>query len=241
MDRREARRGAERRVLPEDQPGDRRRDRTGGSLRRRGRRPRRARRARSVRGRRLGACRAASSARRCCCRFAELIEEHADELALLETLDMGKPIRDARNVDVPLAARVHPVLRRGRRQGLRRGRADRTATPWRWSCASRSASSARSCRGTSRCSWRRGRSAQRSRPATRVVLKPAEQSPLTALRLAELAAEAGLPDGVLQVVPGFGETAGQALGLPCRRRHDRRSPARPRSASCSCATRASRT
>jgi gamma-glutamyl-gamma-aminobutyraldehyde dehydrogenase/4-guanidinobutyraldehyde dehydrogenase/NAD-dependent aldehyde dehydrogenase len=45
-----------------------------------------------------------------------------------------------------------------------------------------------------------------------VVLKPAEQSPLTAIRLAELAAEAGLPAGVLQVVPGFGETAGQAIG-----------------------------
>ncbi|MDX6472832.1 MAG: 4-guanidinobutyraldehyde dehydrogenase / NAD-dependent aldehyde dehydrogenase, partial [Gaiellaceae bacterium] len=46
-----------------------------------------------------------------------------------------------------------------------------------------------------------------------VVLKPAEQSPLTALRIAELASEAGLPDGVLQVVPGFGEQAGKALGL----------------------------
>src|SRR2546425_11739226 len=45
-----------------------------------------------------------------------------------------------------------------------------------------------------------------------VVLKPAEQSPLTALRVAELAAEAGLPNGVLQVVPGLGETAGQAIG-----------------------------
>ncbi len=45
-----------------------------------------------------------------------------------------------------------------------------------------------------------------------VVLKPAEQSPLSALRLAELAAEAGLPDGVLNVVPGYGEEAGQALG-----------------------------
>ena len=46
-----------------------------------------------------------------------------------------------------------------------------------------------------------------------MVLKPAEQSPLTRLRLAELAIEAGMPDGVLNVVPGFGETAGQALGL----------------------------
>ena len=46
-----------------------------------------------------------------------------------------------------------------------------------------------------------------------VVLKPAEQSPLTAIRLGELASEAGIPDGVLQVVPGFGETAGQAIGL----------------------------
>ena len=45
-----------------------------------------------------------------------------------------------------------------------------------------------------------------------VILKPAEQSPLTAIRIAELAAEAGLPDGVLNVLPGYGETAGQALG-----------------------------
>jgi acyl-CoA reductase-like NAD-dependent aldehyde dehydrogenase len=45
-----------------------------------------------------------------------------------------------------------------------------------------------------------------------IIVKPAEQSPLTMIRVAELAAEAGLPDGVLGVVPGFGETAGQALG-----------------------------
>src|ERR1700750_403504 len=44
-----------------------------------------------------------------------------------------------------------------------------------------------------------------------VVLKPAEQTPLTALRLAELIAEAGVPNGVVNVVPGFGETAGAAL------------------------------
>ncbi len=46
-----------------------------------------------------------------------------------------------------------------------------------------------------------------------VILKPAEQSPLTAIRLAELAAEAGIPDGVFNVLPGFGPTAGKALGL----------------------------
>src|SRR5206468_2541775 len=46
-----------------------------------------------------------------------------------------------------------------------------------------------------------------------VVLKPSEKSPLTALRLAELALEAGLPPGVLNVLPGFGHTAGQALAL----------------------------
>jgi len=46
-----------------------------------------------------------------------------------------------------------------------------------------------------------------------IILKPAEQSPLSALRFAELAAEAGLPDGVLNVVPGYGETAGKAIGM----------------------------
>ena len=46
-----------------------------------------------------------------------------------------------------------------------------------------------------------------------VILKPAEQTSLSALRLAELATAAGIPDGVFNVVPGFGETAGQALGL----------------------------
>src|SRR3546814_14257458 len=45
-----------------------------------------------------------------------------------------------------------------------------------------------------------------------MVVKPAEQSPLTMIRVAELAVEAGLPEGVLNVVPGFGETAGPALG-----------------------------
>ena len=74
-----------------------------------------------------------------------------------------------------------------------------------------------------------------------VVLKPSEKSPLTALRVAELALEAGLPEGVLNVVPGFGETAGKALGAAHGRRLRRlhRLDARPASA-CS-STRASRT
>ena len=57
------------------------------------------------------------------------------------------------------------------------------------------------------------------------MLKPAEQSPLSALALAELAAEAGIPDGVLNVVPGFGEEAGQAIGRHATFRRSR-SPAR---------------
>ncbi len=61
-------------------------------------------------------------------RFAELIEENADELALLETLDMGKPIRDPRSVDVPLAAQCIAYYGEADRQGLRRGRADAIAT-----------------------------------------------------------------------------------------------------------------
>jgi gamma-glutamyl-gamma-aminobutyraldehyde dehydrogenase/4-guanidinobutyraldehyde dehydrogenase/NAD-dependent aldehyde dehydrogenase len=144
-------------------------------------------------------------------RFAALIEEHADELALLETLDMGKPIRDARRVDVPLAAQciayygeavdkvydeVAPtdpsavVLVVREPLGV-----VGAVVPWNYPLLM--------------ASWKLG-------PAlalgNSVVLKPAEQSPLTALRIAELAAEAGLPAGVLQVVPGFGETAGQAIG-----------------------------
>ena len=170
-------------------------------------------------------------------KLAALMSEHAEELALLETVDMGKLIRDATNVDVPLATEciawygeaidkvydeIAPTSRRAR---LDRARAAR----------------------------RRGRGGAVELPAddgvklgpalatgNSVVLKPIEQ-PLTALRLAELASEAGIPEGVLQVVPGFGETAGQAPWPPPRRRHDCVHRARRKSASTSCATRASRT
>ena len=144
-------------------------------------------------------------------RLAELIEEHADELALLETLDMGKPIRDARRVDIPKAAEciayfgeacdkvydeVAPTDPAAVVMVVREPLGVIGAVvPWNFPLMM--------------ASWKLGPALA---TGNSVVLKPAEQSPLTALRLAELGAEAGLPDGVLQVVPGFGETAGQALG-----------------------------
>jgi 4-guanidinobutyraldehyde dehydrogenase / NAD-dependent aldehyde dehydrogenase len=144
-------------------------------------------------------------------RFAELVAEHRDELAMLETLDMGKPISDSRRVDIPLAAQcisyygeavdkvydeVAPtdpsavVLVVREPVGV-----VGAVVPWNFPLLM--------------ASWKLGPALA---AGNSVVLKPAEQSPLTALRIAELALAAGLPPGVLQVVPGFGETAGQALG-----------------------------
>jgi gamma-glutamyl-gamma-aminobutyraldehyde dehydrogenase/4-guanidinobutyraldehyde dehydrogenase/NAD-dependent aldehyde dehydrogenase len=144
-------------------------------------------------------------------RFAELIEEHSDELALLETLDMGKPISDSRKVDVPAAvetiayygeaidkvydeiAPTHPssvVMLVREPLGV-----VAAVVPWNFPLLM--------------ASWKLGPALA---TGNSVVLKPAEQSPLTALRLGELASEAGIPDGVLQIVPGLGERAGQALG-----------------------------
>ena len=144
-------------------------------------------------------------------RLAGLMEEHADELALLETLDMGKPIRDARRVDIPLAAEciayygeavdkvyddVAPTPKSSVVMILREPLGVIGAVvPWNFP--------------TLMATWKLGPALA---TGNSVILKPAEQSPLTALLLAELGAEAGLPAGVLQVVPGFGETAGQALG-----------------------------
>jgi 4-guanidinobutyraldehyde dehydrogenase / NAD-dependent aldehyde dehydrogenase len=144
-------------------------------------------------------------------RLAELMREHRDELALLETLDMGKPIRDSRKVDVPLAAEciayygeaidkvydeVAPTDPSAVVMIVREPVGVVGAVvPWNFPLLM--------------ASWKIGPALA---AGNSVVLKPAEQSPLTALRLAELAAEAGVPPGVLQVLPGFGETAGQAIG-----------------------------
>lgn len=144
-------------------------------------------------------------------RFADLIRAHLEELALLETLDTGRPIRDALNVDVPYAAnniqyyaecidKVYGEIAPTGRHALALITREPlgvigAVVPWNYPMII--------------SSWK---VAPALAAGNSVVLKPAEQSPLTAIRMAELAAEAGIPDGVFNVVPGFGPTAGQALG-----------------------------
>ncbi len=143
-------------------------------------------------------------------RLAGLIRDHAEKLALLETADSGKPIRFSRTIDIPSAADAFDYYA---------GWADKLSgetlaldpqyfsytlreplgviaaiTPWNFPLTL---------------------AAQKIAPAlavgNAVVLKPAEQTPLSSLYLAELSQEAGLPDGVLNVVTGFGPTAGASL------------------------------
>ncbi len=145
-------------------------------------------------------------------RLAGLIRENLQEMALLDSLDMGKLVHDAVTVDAPGSAHffqwyaetvdklydeVAPTgpgdLALVRRVPLG---VIGAVVPWNFPL--------------DMATWK---AAAALAAGNSVVLKPAEQSPLSALRLAELAAEAGLPDGVLNVVPGFGATAGRALGL----------------------------
>ena len=144
-------------------------------------------------------------------RLAALVEEHSEELALLETIDVGKPIGDALGVDLPLAVEciayygeaidkvydeIAPTDPSSVVMIVREPLGVVGAViPWNFPLML--------------AAWKIGPALA---TGNSVVLKPAEQSSLTALRLAELAAEAGIPDGVLQVVPGLGEEAGQALG-----------------------------
>jgi acyl-CoA reductase-like NAD-dependent aldehyde dehydrogenase len=143
-------------------------------------------------------------------KLSDLIQKHTAEIARLETLDTGKPIAESTNVDVPLTVDVFrycagaatklegstipvsgPFFNYTIREpigvvGL--------IVPWNFPLliAARKAAPALAA-------------------GNAVVLKPAEESPLTALRLGELALEAGFPPGALNVVPGFGPTAGAAL------------------------------
>lgn len=144
-------------------------------------------------------------------RLAALIRENVPELALLDSLDMGKLVTDAATIDAPGSAHffqwhaeaidklydeIAPTgpddLAMIRRVPLG---VIGAVVPWNFPL--------------DLATWKL---APALASGNSVVLKPAEQSPLSALMLAELAAEAGLPDGVLNVVPGYGEEAGQALG-----------------------------
>jgi aldehyde dehydrogenase (NAD+) len=143
-------------------------------------------------------------------KLADLIEENKEELAALETLDNGKPYRDSLNADLPLTIKCYRYYA---------GWADKIhgktipvegnyfcytrheplgvvgqIIPWNFPLLMQA--------------WKWGPALA---AGCTIVLKPAEQTPLTALRVAALAQEAGFPDGVINVVPGFGPTAGAAV------------------------------
>ena len=145
-------------------------------------------------------------------RLAELMLAHREELALLDSLNMGKPVMDAYNIDVPGAAHVFAWY----------GEAlDKLYDQVAPTAASAVAMISREALGVigAVVPWNfpLDMAAWKVAPAlaagNSVVLKPAEQSPFSALRLGQLALEAGIPEGVLNVVPGLGEQAGKALGL----------------------------
>jgi phenylacetaldehyde dehydrogenase len=149
-------------------------------------------------------------------KIGDLILEHAEELAQLESLDNGKPYAVALGADVPLAADLFHYMA-GWATKINGQTIDISVPympganfhsytlrepigvvgqiiPWNFPLLM--------------AAWKLGPALT---TGCTVVLKPAEQTPLTALRLAELIAEAGVPAGVVNVVPGFGETAGAAL------------------------------
>ncbi len=143
-------------------------------------------------------------------RFADLVEKNADELAALETLDNGKPIADSKGADLPLTIDCYRYYA---------GWADKIEgktipingpyfcytrhepvgvcgqiIPWNFPLLMQA--------------WKLGPALA---AGNTVVLKPAEQTPLSALRIGELLLEAGVPAGVVNIIPGYGETAGAAI------------------------------
>ncbi len=149
-------------------------------------------------------------------RIGDLILAHTDELAQLESLDNGKPFVVAQAADVPLAADLFHYMA-GWATKIE-GNTINISVPYMPGANFHSYTLREPVGVVGQiipwnfpllmAAWKLG-------PALAagncVVLKPAEQTPLTALRLAELIAEAGVPDGVVNVVTGFGETAGAAL------------------------------
>lgn len=143
-------------------------------------------------------------------RLADLIEKHADELAELESLDNGKPVSVAKAADLPLAIACYRYYA---------GWADKVQgktipvqgdyfcytrhepvgvvgqiIPWNFPILMQA--------------WKLGPALA---TGNTVVMKPAEQTPLTALRIGQLIVEAGFPPGVVNIIPGYGPTAGQAI------------------------------
>ncbi len=149
-------------------------------------------------------------------KIGDLIEQHADELAQLETLDNGKPVTIAKAADVALAADMFRYMAgwatkiEGNTISLNVPYAPGSEfhaytlkepvgvvgqiIPWNFPLLM--------------AAWKLGPALA---TGCTIVLKPAEQTPLSAIRLGELICEAGIPDGVVNIVTGFGETAGAAL------------------------------
>lgn len=144
--------------------------------------------------------------------FSRLIRENAETLALMETLDMGKPVNYSLNVDVNSAAnslqwygecidKVYDEIAPTSDNAL--GLITREAVgvvaaivPWNYPMIM--------------AAWK---IAPALAAGNSVILKPSEKSPLTALKLAEIALEAGIPEGVFNVLPGYGEETGSPLAL----------------------------
>jgi gamma-glutamyl-gamma-aminobutyraldehyde dehydrogenase/4-guanidinobutyraldehyde dehydrogenase/NAD-dependent aldehyde dehydrogenase len=143
---------------------------------------------------------------------ADLIDAHSEELALTETLDMGKPISDSLAVDIPGTSRclrwfaesidkIYDEIAPTAADSLALITREPVGVvgavvPWNFPLIM--------------AMWK---IAPALAAGNSVILKPAEQSPLSALRLAALFVEAGLPDGVFNVVPGDGAVTGRAIGM----------------------------
>jgi phenylacetaldehyde dehydrogenase len=148
---------------------------------------------------------------RCISRLADLLEQHGEEFAQLESLDNGKPLTIARVADIPLAVDLFRYMAgwatkiEGNTIPISAGNyfaytlrepigVVGQIIPWNFPLLM--------------AAWKLGPALA---AGCTIVLKPAEQTPLSALKLGELIKEAGIPDGVVNIVPGFGETAGAAL------------------------------
>ena len=213
---------------PGDRPGARRRRR----VRRRRRRPRGRAGARAFEAGHWSRRAPAGAGGRAPRGWSGLIEENLDELALLDSLDAGKRIADTTTIDVPGSAAIlrwyAESLDKVYGEVAPTGPGDlavvtreplgvvAAVVPWNYPLEM--------------AIWKL---APALAAGNSVVLKPAEESPLSALRLAELAAEAGLPDGVLSVVPGAGPVVGRGARPPPRRRRGHLHRLDRRRASCS--------